>query len=185
MIRQPSGLCVPDHDGWLYPKHRAIHDMILIKLLSSSILDEEGPMAIEMSQRLHMQEDLPLAAHLVELRKADIPQPPMGPPHIPSHGHAHELAALKVPEGPAQNDDIVAPEDRPLESEPRGESIQRLLAPPEEQLGIGSGEVIEIDVNLDPPAPEPKRKSKVCNFDTLSRLEVRKHQRTGSPDLKA
>jgi hypothetical protein len=44
--------------------------------------------------------------------------------------------------------------------------------------------MIEFDVKLDPPAAEPAVKSKVCDFESLSRLEVRKHERTDSPVLK-
>jgi hypothetical protein len=62
--------------------------------------------------------------------------------------------------------------------------------PPLDMHAPNSGEVMDIDVELDPPEISPENLPRVCNHSSLSRLTVRQHakipkgiQKTGVRDV--
>jgi hypothetical protein len=49
---------------------------------------------------------------------------------------------------------------------------------------LTQGKVLEIDADLDPPENPPEASSKVCNYASLSRLTVRRHDKRNALALK-
>jgi hypothetical protein len=69
--------------------------------------------------------------------------------------------------------------------EPSGMPQDETLSPAADQFEARQGEVLEIDIDLDPPQRAPEMPARKCDFKSLSRLFVREHVKGSPPEMRA
>jgi hypothetical protein len=156
-----------------------------IRSLSSSDETEDLPMAPATFESTPALEELPLAASSAKSPVIAQTRAPLGPPGMTAH---EPLVRLNPSELMSEETSRVVPEisriQKPPSPKPSADSGNELLAPPDDQFNLEQGEVVELDVKIDPPAHAPGSQSEVCNYESLSSLKVQKCAPARSQDLR-
>jgi hypothetical protein len=153
-------------------------------VISSSVKDNEKPLAANSHELLQNPlGPLPVSPQVdgrtSEIFSSDVPH------HDPEQ-KTSQISDMpdwraELSEGGASGAILVPKQTRP---EGPSDCSEQLEDSPLETHKIDSGEVIEIDMDQDPPARPPESLGKICNYESLSRLTVREHKEVPGEDLK-
>jgi hypothetical protein len=116
-------------------------------------------------------------ATLSKMITREFRSPPLGP---------QEKEAVDLPSedmSPAQLRQSSGDEERLMSDKIEGSRLKPSPEPADPH-DLTQGEVLEIDADLEPPENPPEASSKVCNYASLSRLTVRRHEKPDASALK-